>query len=270
MDAKYDHIGKNYDATRRADPYITKQLIKHLHPTATGIYLDIGCGTGNYTHELQTRGFSCIGIDPSIKMLEKAKQRNKHVTWQKGTAAQMSLTNSTVDGIMACLTIHHWEDIKQSFQELYRVAKSPSRLVIFTATPKQMQGYWLNYYFPKMLADASKQMPGLKTIYQVIRESGFTVVATEKYNVQPNLKDWFLCCGKQHPERYLKEHIRNGISSFAALANQEEVTHGLAQLRKDIALGKIEKLTKSYENDMGDYLFIVCEKSDDNPELLEK
>ncbi|GAB5408435.1 MAG: hypothetical protein BalsKO_08000 [Balneolaceae bacterium] len=74
MKAKYNQIGIDYNLTRKADTYLTEQHLKHLQPNVNEIYLDIGCGTGNYTNEFQKRGFQFIGIDPSIEMLEKAKQ----------------------------------------------------------------------------------------------------------------------------------------------------------------------------------------------------
>ncbi len=60
MQAKYDAIGTNYNQTRKADPYLTEQLLKHLNPTKEGVYLDIGCGTGNYTNALREKDFSLL------------------------------------------------------------------------------------------------------------------------------------------------------------------------------------------------------------------
>lgn len=45
----YDTIGKTYDSTRQADPEITQKLLELLCPIVGGKYLDIGCGSGNYT-----------------------------------------------------------------------------------------------------------------------------------------------------------------------------------------------------------------------------
>ena len=86
MNAKYDHIGQNYNRTRQADPYLTDQLYKHLQPQPERVYLDIGCGTGNYTHQLQKLGVNFIGIDPSEKMLTEARQKNPNIEWRKGIA----------------------------------------------------------------------------------------------------------------------------------------------------------------------------------------
>jgi len=86
MDIKYDKIGTDYNLTRKADRYLTEQLFHHLRPTINGIYLDIGCGTGNYTNEFHKKGFGFIGIDPSEKMLAKAKLNNAKIDWKIGSA----------------------------------------------------------------------------------------------------------------------------------------------------------------------------------------
>ena len=59
---------------------------------------------------------------------------------------------------------------------------------------------------------------------------------------------------------YLDTKVRSGISSFADLANQEEVKRGLSQLAKDIDSGQIDVLRKQYENEDGDYLYIIAQK----------
>ena len=159
MEIKYNKIGTDYNLTRKADKYLTEQLLNHLKPTKSGKYLDIGCGTGNYTNELQKNGFQFIGIDPSEKMLEKAKIKNAEIDWKIGSAENTELPKNYVEGIIGSLTIHHWTDLKNGFSELYRVLKPNGRIVIFTSTPKQMKGYWLNHYFPKMLSDSMTQMP---------------------------------------------------------------------------------------------------------------
>ena len=260
MKAKYDRIGVNYDQTRKADPFIASRLLFHLQPHLEGIYLDIGCGTGNYTHELQKDGFRVIGIDPSLELLEKARMRNSEIDWRMGSAENTGLSDNQLDGIVASLTLHHWNNLENGFAELNRILKQNGTLVIFTATPPQMQGYWLNRYFPEMLKDAIRQLPSKESIEEGLANSGFKIIGTEAYFIQPDLQDKFLYCGKQNPELYFDPRIRNGISSFADLARQKEVEQGLLKLQKDIDSGAIHEVIQSYQNDMGDYIFVTAQK----------
>ncbi len=260
MKAKYDNIGINYNETRSADPYIANQLLKKLHPKTNGLYLDIGCGTGNYTNVFEKKGFQFIGVDPSERMLEKAKLKNSKITWKSGHAENIPLPPKHVDGIIGSLTIHHWNDLHKSFLELNRILKPDGQIVIFTSTPKQMKGYWLNHYFPMMLKDSMLQMPSLDALTNAMINAKFTEIKTAPYFVKPDLKDLFLYCGKEYPERYLKPEIRRGISSFSSLANKNEIDKGLINLEKDIKSNTINNIIKSFENDLGDYLFITAKK----------
>lgn len=261
MVVKYNKIGTDYNLTRRADKYLTTRILHHLNPDKEGNYLDIGCGTGNYTSELQNKGFQFIGIDPSAKMLQRAKQKNSIIEWKIGTAEKMDLLSESIDGAICSLTIHHWTDLKKSFHELNRVLKIGGRFVIFTSTPKQMTGYWLNHYFPKMLEESILQMPSFQKVKLAMQAEGFVVKGTENYSVKPDLEDQFLYCGKQNPELYFKLEIRNGISSFTSLSNRKEVEQGLIKLRNDIESGAIKDIISSYENNFGDYLFIIGNKA---------
>ena len=111
-----------------------------------------------------------------------------------------------------------------------------------------------------MLHDSIVQMPALKKIEKAINKANFEIIGTKKYAIQPDLQDKFLYCGKHNPAMYFEEAIRHGISSFSALANKTEVENGLADLRKDIDSGEIEQIMQSYENDLGDYLYIIGKK----------
>jgi SAM-dependent methyltransferase len=260
MNTKYDAIGSGYNNTRKADPFLLDRLYYHLNPIRNGWYLDIGCGTGNYTSKLHDKETKFIGIDPSKKMLAKAEKNYPNMMWKVGVAEDIPLENESVEGVIGTLTIHHWDDLEKGFSELYRVMKAYANVVIFTSTPRQMKGYWLNHYFPKMMEASMQQMPSIDHITKAMEKAGFTDIFTERYFVRPDLKDHFLYVGKNAPEMYLNPAIRNGISSFAHLAHQQEVQDGLAQLEKDMASGEIQNIIKSYENRTGDYLFLLSQK----------
>ncbi|ELR70649.1 putative MerR-family transcriptional regulator [Fulvivirga imtechensis AK7] len=264
MQAKYDTIGINYNTTRKADKYLTERLLKLLSPRAEGLYLDIGCGTGNYTLKLQEKGYRFTAIDPSTEMLEKARLKSLKIDWRSGYAENTGLNADSIDGIVATLTIHHWTDLHTAFLEMSRVLKKNGKMVIFTSTPEQMRGYWLNHYFPYMLRDSIAQMPSPEKIKVALDASGLQVTDTEPYFIHSDLEDLFLYSGKHNPKLYLNPEVRQGISSFAALANKTEVDKGLEKLKNDINSGEIDQVMQEYENALGDYIFIVVQHSLNN------
>lgn len=258
---KYDTIGKNYNLTRRADAYLTSRLQYWLGQNLHHQYLDLGCGTGNYTLALSALGYSFCGVDPSQKMLDIAQQRSKTVSWFLASAEHLPFPENHFGGATGVLTVHHWSDLKQAFSEVNRILQPGSNLVLFTSNPEQMRGYWLNHYFPEMMQKSMVQMPSTQSVIQAATDAGFTHSATEIYRVHDDLQDGFLYVGKSRPELYFDVSIRNGISSFADLSHAKEVKLGLEQLRADIDSGAFLKVQKNYVHELGDYHFLCFTKS---------
>ena len=257
MTAKYDTIGVGYNNTRKADPYLADRLFHFLEPKKDKLYLDIGCGTGNYTIALAEKGVNFIGVEPSNEMITKAKERSNKIIWIAGVAEQLPFDANTFDGVMATLTIHHWTDLKKAFKEIKRVLKDTGRFVIFTSLPEQTKGYWMRYYFPQMIDRAAEQLPSFEKIKEATDEAGFKITNTEKYFVKDDLQDQFLYSGKYNPGLYFDENIRKGISTFSSLADKEEVKKGLEKLKTDIENNSFKHIQEKYMNDLGDYLFMV-------------
>ena len=193
-------------------------------------------------------------------MLNIARVRNQQINWLLGQAEKIPADGNLFDGCIAILTIHHWANLNKALKEISRVLKGKGKIVFFTSTPEQMQKYWLNHYFPKMMNESILQMPSFDTVKAALTRARFVITETEKYFVNDDLRDCFLYIGKNRPELYFAEEIRKGISSFSALSHAEEVNQGLSALYEDIKTGKFKEILSKYNNDLGDYLFIVAEK----------
>lgn len=258
-EAVYNTIGKTYDDTRQPDAEIVQSLLRLLGPSFGGRYLDVACGSGNYTNALTQANVMLEGIDISQEMLSKARIKNPNIRWHHGDAKALPFPNESFNGALCTLATHHMDNFEVVFQEVYRVMK-PGRFVMLTATPQQMEYYWLCHYFPMMLIDASRRMSPFSRIEEAYHAAGFINVNQEPFFVTPTLTDWFLYAGKYRPQMYLDPAVRAGISSFHVSTTEEEVTQGLKALKCDIDSGKINDIIQDYESDMGDYLFVVGEK----------
>jgi len=260
MKAPYDRIGVNYDDTRQADPFLSQKLFDLLNPVEVGKYLEVGCGTGNYTMALHDAGLQIIGLDPSQEMLRKAMSKCDQIEFIQGVAEEIPLEDDALDGVIVFLSIHHWQDLKKGFSEIARVLKPKSRLVVFTSYPDQTKGYWLKEYFPQMIADSAKTLPARGRLLEALEQAGLNRCGEEFYEIHEELQDLFLYNGKHHPMRYLDPRVRKGISSFSQLALKAEVNAGLMKLESDINSGKIQEVIYKHESDRGDYVFLVADK----------
>jgi ubiquinone/menaquinone biosynthesis C-methylase UbiE len=255
----YNTIGKTYDTTRKADLEIIKLLTEYLSPKPNGKYLDIACGSGNYTTALHKQNIDICGIEISEEMLSKARKKSPDISWYQGDAKKLPAENNSFDGAICTLATHHIKNIKQAYLEAFRVIKK-GKFVIFTATPEQMKQYWLWEYFPKMMENGSAVMHRFSEHEDALKNAGFTNITKKPFFVTNNLQDWFLQSGKYRPEVYLDENVRAGISSFHLSTNENEINLGLAKLKNDIESGNIKKIIDEYESSVGDYCFIVGEK----------
>ena len=258
MGAIYDEIGKDYDTTRKADPCILSTLNSLLNVEEEKTYLDVACGTGNYTSEISKFGGKWFAFDNSEKMLSEARPKSSQVDWRQFDVTELGYESDFFDGAICSMAIHHFPVLNEAFREVARVLKSNGKLVIFTATPNQMRCYWLNHYFPEMMENSCMQMPTFEVINLALTQAKFSIESTKLFFISPELQDFFLYSGKQRPDMYLSSKVRNGISSFHNFCTQSELNSGLDKLHNDIETSEIKKIMTSYNNHNGDYIFICA------------
>jgi ubiquinone/menaquinone biosynthesis C-methylase UbiE len=257
--ALYDRLGLDYDVTRRADPHIVERITAHLITQRPGHYLDIACGTGNYTIALAKAGINVHGIDQSPLMITAAKKKARTIQWYLADVESLPFQDNSLTGAVCTLAVHHFQKISVAFREVFRVCSG--RFVVFTSTFEQMGGYWLAEYFPEALQRSRAQMPKLEYLLESLSAAGFTGIQTEIYEVANDLEDLFLYSGKHRPYLYLSPHVRSGISTFANLIDRDELETGCRRLASDLEGGRIDEVIASYRHDQGDYLFITSEKT---------
>lgn len=257
--AVYERIGKGYDLTRRADPYLVSRLKDHLRIRAGASYLDVACGTGNYTVALSQAGGNWHAVDQSPRMIAAARKKSEAVRWQLADVTGLPYRDRVFSGVVCTLAIHHFPSLMEPFNEINRVM-TEGRFVLFTSTPEQTGRYWLAEYFPDAISQSAAQLPSLEALKETLFAAGFQSVETEDYSVREDLQDSFLYSGKHRPAIYLEETVRNGISTFAQLASEREIEEGCRKLAADIETGQIRDVVSRYEHDAGDYKFVIARK----------
>ncbi len=257
MSALYDLIGSTYTTSRRADPRITQTLAQELGLAPSGAYLDLACGTGNYTVALSGVGGVWSAIDVSLVMLAQARQKSNAISWIQSSAGALPFPDASFDGAICTLAIHHFPNLESPFAEVYRTLGAGS-FVLFTGLAEQMRRYWLCHYFPVMMARSIEKMPSESRIRLALLRAGFKSVEVTPFFVTNTLQDLFLYSGKHRPSLYFDATVRANISSFSNLVSAAELRDGLDRLAADLESGAFVEVAAQYPTDLGDYVYITA------------
>jgi 2-polyprenyl-3-methyl-5-hydroxy-6-metoxy-1,4-benzoquinol methylase len=94
--------------------------------------LEVGCGTGSLTKELQKTQARILALDISPDLLDVARteRASKGITFLLGNAYNLGCKDSSVDRIIGSSVLHHLE-VDTALTEFYRVLK-PQGAIVFT------------------------------------------------------------------------------------------------------------------------------------------
>lgn len=257
MTALYDQIGKKYDSTRKADPEIVEEIFQLFDPVDGQKFLDVGCGTGNYTIALAEKGMNVTGLDVSLQMIETARKKMSSVEWVHGDAKHLPFSDRSFDGVLCFLAIHHIKELALFFSEAQRVLKPGGKIVIFTNSPQQFMQLWIVDYFPKMMAKAARLLFAKADVEEALLKAGFQQLSFEKFFVKKETQDAFLEIAKHYPEKCLDPNFQANVSPFVLAPDKEEVALGLKKLEQDIHSREIEKIMNRYLNPEGNFYYIL-------------
>lgn len=246
--------------TRRADAGLSDMLAAALAQSSQGHYLDIGCGTGNYTIALAAKGGDWVGLDLAAAMLARARAKAPSLSWVEARAEALPFASGIFDGLTCILALHHMADIAVVFREMARVMRATAKLVIFTATPTQARANWLAAYFPDMIARDAACLPSLAAIDAAAKAAGLTRHAHAAFHITETTQDRFFYSGKHRPEIYLDAQVRANMSPFR-LIEHAELTAGLAALKADIDSGQVAEKIAAADDGDGDYCVLSYNKN---------
>lgn len=130
-----------FDAHAAADDYnvfseaanlkLIDSFMRLARPQAGGKVLDLGCGSGIFTHFLAQRGLNATGLDLSPKLLELARRNFPEATFIEGDVEALPFEDGSVDAILLSGLVHHLPDPSRCAQEAFRVLKKSGRFMAF-------------------------------------------------------------------------------------------------------------------------------------------
>jgi ubiquinone/menaquinone biosynthesis C-methylase UbiE len=109
-------------------------LLNLIKPNPGDLILDAGCGTGVFTVDLLHLGYTIIGIDLSMPMLARAKQKARGYPLRIVLADLLSLpfSENSFDKVISVTALEFIEDGRGAIDELFRVTKRGGSLVVAT------------------------------------------------------------------------------------------------------------------------------------------
>ncbi len=99
--------------------------------------LDIGCGTGRHSQALSERFKRYLGIDVSVGMLSRAKEKNPKIAKSFLAKSFFDVTDhESFDFLHSSLSLMHFEDLDHFFNRAFELLKPGGVIYIVDADPQ--------------------------------------------------------------------------------------------------------------------------------------
>lgn len=131
---EFDGLAELYDETRGGEPRgdeFAELITEHLTRPDEGTILEVGVGTGVIALGLAKRGYEVVGVDVSVPMLARARQR-VGPTVILGDAMDLPVASHSVPSAVSVWVVQSVRDPLRLFAEVARVLDPRGRYVVCT------------------------------------------------------------------------------------------------------------------------------------------
>ncbi len=139
--SEFDKLARDYDDFFKTSmgeyvDQVEKDLIFELMGKIDGRALELGCGTGNLSLDLASRGFELTAIDRSKEMLALAKDKGLRegldIDYREMDAEKLDFEDESFDLVISLTAFEFFKDQKAAFEEMKRVLRPGGSLIIGT------------------------------------------------------------------------------------------------------------------------------------------
>jgi SAM-dependent methyltransferase len=117
-----------------------RDLFLPLLPPAGRRTLDLGCGEGRLSRNLQAMGHTVVGVDPSHTMLAAAKTEDPSIEVILADAARLPFADGSFDCVVAFMSLQDVDDLLGALRETARVLGPSGRVCIAIVHPLNSSG----------------------------------------------------------------------------------------------------------------------------------
>ena len=113
---------------------LTARFVDAVEGGPQAILLDVACGPGIVTAGIAAKAKAVVAFDLTPEMLRQAQDRCakagvNNVTFQQGNATALPFPDSSFDGVVTRLSVHHFDAADRVLKEMFRVARPGAQLV---------------------------------------------------------------------------------------------------------------------------------------------
>jgi len=151
-------------------------LLDLLEPTRGERILDAGCGTGVFTQEVLSRGSKVTGLDVSLPMLLRARQKASGLRVSVGDILSLPFPGNCFDKTISITALEFIADGPRAVSELFRVTRPGGIIVAATlnilspwATRRKEKAQEGHALFQKIIFRSPEDFASLAPVKGVIR-----------------------------------------------------------------------------------------------------
>ena len=178
---RFGKLREAYDIGRLDYPIESIQYIRSLVNTGSKV-LDIGCGTGIATRQLEESGLRVFGCDSDDKMIEIAKKYKRPIEYYVADADKLPFDDEEFDMVTA-FGAFHWFCDNGSVSEIKRVLKNNG---LFVAINKNDTGEFRRDYREVVREMVGGLPASVKRGYSpigILSRAGFSGVRKKEFHV---------------------------------------------------------------------------------------
>jgi SAM-dependent methyltransferase len=142
--------------------------------------LEVGCGTGRWLVEVMQGGGRAVGLEPSVEMLARARERVPAAALLRGRAEALPLRDGLLGAVLCIYVVHHLDDPAAFVAEAARVLAAGGTLSVLALAPHDGRDVWYLYdYFEGTRSADHGRYPSTAEVARWMTSAGLADVRVE-------------------------------------------------------------------------------------------